>query len=109
MSGKSSEATMFRVPRGYEDLGAVFRLAVEQAAQGKGAQRHAVPGEPFRRQPICEIERRVGGGYCIGQAVKKIYESQRLDRQAGMQELLGAINYLAAAFIVIREPEIEEK
>ena len=109
MNSGKGEVAMFRVPRGYEELGAVFRLAVEQAAQGKGAERHAVAGEPFHRQQICEIERRLGGGFCLGQAVKKIYESQRLDRQAGMQELLGAINYLAAAFIVARKPTAEDK
>ena len=37
------------------------------------------------------------------QAVKKIYESQGLEGEKGVHELLGAINYIAAAIIVRRE------
>ena len=37
------------------------------------------------------------------QAVKKIYESVRLPGEAGVRELLGAINYIAAEIIVRRE------
>ena len=91
------------VPEGYEALGSVLKLAIDQAAVGKGAERHAEVGEPFDRQLICAIERRAGGGFCIGQAVKKTLESQRLNRTGGIQELLGAINYLAAAVVVIQE------
>ena len=87
------------VPHGYEKLGNVFCMAIEQSAYGKGKERHAT-GEPFHEQPICGITRRVGMGYPFGQTEKKIEESQRLDNDAAIFELIGAINYLAAAVIV---------
>ena len=87
----------------YFSLKTVLREAIEQAESGKGKERHAEAGEPFERQIICEVARRVGLGYPLGQAVKKIYESQRLGGVKGMDELLGAINYVAAAYIVMQE------
>ena len=87
----------------YTSLQQVPHEALLQASEGKGKERHAEDGEHFECQPICEIARRVGGGYQLGQAVKKIYESQRLLGEMGTAELLGAINYLAAAIIVRRE------
>ena len=90
------------IPIGYESLGAVLAKAVDQAAHGKGKERHAT-GEPFDQQPICAIARRVGLGYQLGQAEKKIEESQRLDTDSAIFELLGAINYLAAAVICLEE------
>ena len=88
---------------GYESLATVYDSAIEQASEGKGKERHAEAGEPYENQIICEVARRVGLGYPLGQAVKKIYESQRLGGDAGLQELLGALNYVAAAFIVMQE------
>lgn len=96
-------------PKGYESLCEVLGDAVVQASMGKGRERHAEAGEPFDRQIICEVARRVGLGYPLGQACKKIYESQRLDPNRGIAELLGAINYLAAAVIVMREEVAAEK
>ena len=87
----------------YGSLWRVYELAHDQAANGKGRERHADAGEPFERQKICEITRRLGAGYPLGQAIKKIYESERLDSDAAIQELLGAINYIAAAVIIINE------
>jgi len=87
---------------GYEMLADVLTLALNQAASGKGKERHAKDGEPFQQQKICEITRRVGLGYPLGQATKKAYESLRIGDR-GPAELLGAINYLAAAVIVMRE------
>jgi hypothetical protein len=80
-----------------------MQSALEQASKGKGRERHASEGEAYEDQIICEVARRVGLGYPLGQAVKKIYESQRLGGDAGVQELLGALNYIAAAVIVMRE------
>jgi len=87
---------------GYEKLAGVLTSALLQAAIGKGKSRHALEGEPFEAQKICEITRRVGLGYPLGQAVKKAYESTRLGNR-GPAELLGAINYLAAAYLVMEE------
>ena len=89
------------IPKGYETLGEALAAAVEQAAAGKGAGRHSYGGELFSDQLIFEIPRRLGEGgecFCLGQAAKKIYESRRLEPARARAELLGAINYLAAAW-----------
>ena len=86
----------------YISLRYVLELAVDQAANGKGKERHA-NGEPFDQQKICKISRAVGVGFALGQALKKAEESIRLDKDAGLREILGAINYLAAAYIVLNE------
>jgi hypothetical protein len=87
----------------YEILESVLKEALLQCADGKGKARHANEGEAFEDQPICEISRRVGIGFVLGQATKKVFESQRLDTDAGVKEILGAIVYLAAAVILRRE------
>ena len=99
---------VINVPSEYISLGLVMQSALEQASKGKGRERHASEGESYEDQIICEVARRVGLGYPLGQAVKKIYESQRLIPQLGVQELLGAMNYLAAAVIVMQERMEEE-
>ena len=89
------------IPKGYETLGEALAAAVEQAAVGKGAGRHSYDGELFSDQLIFEIPRRLGAcgsGFLLGQAVKKIYESVRLEPERARAEILGAINYLAAAW-----------
>ena len=89
------------IPKGYETLGEALAAAVEQAAVGKGAGRHSYGGELFSDQLIFEIPRRLGAcgsGFLLGQAVKKIYESVRLEPERARAEILGAINYLAAAW-----------
>lgn len=88
----------------YQKLKNVLDAAYDQAKNGKGQDRHAYSNdERFENQIICEVARRVGNGYQLGQAVKKIYESQRLSTEGAIEELLGAINYIAAAVIVLRE------
>ena len=91
------------VPDEYAALYRVYEDAYEQASEGKGRERHASEGEAYEDQIICEVTRRLGPGYPLGQAVKKIYESQRIGGEKGIAELLGAINYIAAAVIVMRE------
>jgi hypothetical protein len=93
----------FDLVPGYESLATVYDSAIEQASEGKGRERHASEGEAYEDQIICEVARRVGLGYPLGQAVKKIYESQRIGGERGVAELLGALNYVAAAIIVMRE------
>lgn len=90
-------------PRAYQKLQDVLDKAYDQAAFGKGKERHAKAEGPFESQKICEITPRVGLGYPLGQAIKQAEESLNLERAAGIQELLGAINYLAAAVIVMEE------
>lgn len=94
----------------YRPLIAVLNLAVEQAAVGKGRERHA-NNRPFDRQPIMEISRMVGYGYPSGQAMKKTQEAFGMLRDekfdSAKRELLGAINYLAAAFLYVHEKQQE--
>lgn len=90
----------------YKKLCDVLVAALDQAQSGKGRERHAA-GEPFEQQEICQNTRAVGYGYPLGQARKKARESLRLleDRgpEAAIAECLGAINYLAAAVVVMQE------
>ena len=92
------------IPEGYESLGLALGEAVAQASRGKGADRHAKKGEPFSDQLIMSIPKRLGDGgecFCLGQAAKKIFESRRLAPAPARAELLGAINYLAAAWCLL--------
>ena len=83
----------------YGRLEEVLERASEQASTGKGSERHA-DGQSFEEQPIMWIEREFRS-FQLGQAVKKIHESQRLEPDAAARELLGAINYLAAKIIAL--------
>lgn len=83
---------------GYEPLAKVLHRAFDQAAKGKGHERHA-NGEPFDKQVMQDGARRFGVGALLFQAYKKSEESQRLPLDRGVNELLGAIVYLAGAVI----------
>lgn len=93
-------------PAGYERLHDILYQAIHQAAYGKGKERHS-SGEPFEDQPICVVARWVGIGAQLGQAIKKTRESSRLlnikGPEAAKFELLGAINWIAAAIILLEE------
>jgi hypothetical protein len=86
----------------YYDLFIVLQKALYQAQDGKGAERHG-NGLSFTEQPALTITRAVGLGFPLGQAMKKIQECQRMDPDAAKRELLGAINYLAAAVLFLDE------
>lgn len=93
-------------PAAYSKLMDVLSRAYDQAADGKGKDRHVkTDGQRFEDQPICTLQRIFGTGYAFGQASKKAEESTRLPRDRAVAELLGAINYLAAAVIVREESE----
>lgn len=99
-------AKMTNVRQGYSELAEVLALALEQAQNGKGNARHQVGTTPFIAQPICELNRLYGTGYSFGQAAKKAHETQQLEsKEAKLAEILGGINYLAAAYIVIAEQD----
>ncbi len=87
---------------GYTSLARVLEQALDQAQHGKGRERHA-SGEPFDQQPIMTIGAMVGSGYQLGQAIKKLHESQRLDPAAAKAERLGAINYIAASILALEQ------
>jgi hypothetical protein len=89
----------------YTTLEMVLRGAYRQASEGKGKERHG-DDEPFENQKICVINRWIGDSPVAGalfQAVKKTVESSRLSDSAAIDELRGAINYLAAAIILLEE------
>ena len=88
---------------GYEKLADVLDRAFEQASRGKGWERHG-GHKPFDEQPMQMIQDLVGEGFALGQAIKKIQESQRMETDAAVRELLGAIVYIAGA-IIHREAE----
>lgn len=83
---------------GYEALAAVLQDAYNQAASGKGMERHAT-GLPFDEQPMQKLIDLYGPGFALGQAAKKAQEAQRLPYERARAEMLGAINYLAGAVI----------
>lgn len=89
-----------RVNPGYESLQGVLQRALDQAQDGKGAERHA-DSKPFHEQPMQTIAAQVGIGFLTGQAIKKTQESQGLPAGRDVAELLGAINYLAGAIIFL--------
>jgi hypothetical protein len=89
----------------YESLSDVLNEAYEQAARGKGKERHA-ENDVYEEQPIMWIEKYFKS-YQLGQAVKKVHESQRLPKEQAINELLGAINYLAARVIFLKMDENE--
>lgn len=100
----SCNAEMKNVREGYSPLANVLAKALDQAQNGKGNQRHQVGSTSFVDQPICGLTRLYGLAYPFGQAAKKVHEVGQLERkEAKLAEVLGAINYLAAAYIVISE------
>jgi hypothetical protein len=93
----------------YEPLRRVLMTAYNHAAVGKGRERHSNGGD-FINQDIMAIARVHGIGFQTGQAEKKVREShgmlRRSEYRSAKAELLGAINYLAAAYLLIEEKEI---
>ncbi len=86
---------------GYESLANVLQRAYDQDAQGKGAERHA-NSLPFDKQPMQSLSTLLGDHTgLLYQAMKKIQESTRMDKDAAVRELLGAINYCAGAVIFL--------
>lgn len=98
---------------GYKELFQVLVDALNRAQNGKGAERHQRSNEPFVEQPIMQITNHLGEGFPLGQAVKKIFEVEKLDSvEDSVNELLDAINYIAAAVLYLRnmgEQEDESK
>jgi hypothetical protein len=89
--------------KGYESLYRILMLALDQAQNGKGMERHA-DGERFENQPICRIGRRKGLGFTEGQIWKKILEVDNLTTiEAKIREMLSVIVYAAADIILLEE------
>jgi hypothetical protein len=87
----------------YSSLKAVLDGAYNQAAFGKGANRHA-QGKPFTEQPIQLISELIGThDGLIYQLIKKAQESQRMEPDAAIRELYGVIVYTAGAIIYLQK------
>lgn len=102
---RRSEGTPF--PReGYQRLFEVFREAHDQAAYGKGAERHA-NNLPFHEQRMQMISRSLGSPLGMAyQVEKKIEEGLQMeDPEARRRELLGALNYLAGIVIFLDDQQ----
>ena len=90
--------------KGYEKLVAVYQDAHDQAAKGKGDERHA-NGQPSHEQRMQQISGllRSSDGMAF-QAIKKLTEGLQFEDHARREaELLGALNYIAGIVIYYRE------
>lgn len=87
---------------GYTTLADILTRAYNQAAKGKGADRHANE-LPFDKQPMQTIAAKHGVGFLLGQADKKMIEAhgmlRRGEQDKAVHELLGAIVYVAGAIL----------
>lgn len=98
---------------GYEDLARILGEAYNQAARGKGSERHgstkAVQGLPWGDQPIMTINRQLGSiDGALYQVIKKATEVQNLPTlEAKVKELYGSIVYAAAAIKLLEEGATE--
>lgn len=89
---------------GYERLVAVMRAAHDQAAHGKGKERHAndLPFEAQRMLSICKLQGSPDG--MAYQVIKKMTEGLAMpEHHRKVAELYGAINYLAGIVIFLED------
>lgn len=93
----------------YQVLAEILNEAYEQAATGKGAERHG-QDLPFEVQPMQQISMLLGTDKGMAyQAIKKIQEAGRMERAAAERELLGAINYIAGMIVFYRNCQKDEE
>jgi hypothetical protein len=84
----------------YKSLHVTLTDCFDQAANGKGKERHA-DDQAFEDQPIMWIEKNFKS-FQLGQAVKKVHESQSLEKDAAIRELRGAVVYICAKIISLQ-------
>jgi phosphoribosyl-ATP pyrophosphohydrolase len=89
------------VNENYAPLIDVFSRSLAQAGLGKGMRRHGHTHARWIEQPMFTIRDHVGSGFPLGQAIKKIIEAQHLDHGKAIDELLGAINYVASEIVAL--------
>jgi len=90
---------------GYEELRAVLEGAYDQAARGKGKERHA-GGQVYTRQPILMIPALIADETDDSlryQAIKKLTESKRLPTERAIAECYGAIIYTATMIMRMKD------
>lgn len=92
----------------YSSLAEILTAAYDQAANGKGKERHAT-GEPFDEQPIVKIQEMLTDHPFAGlafQIIKKTIEAGRLYRDKGsdaaMPDILGVLVYASAMGVMAR-------
>lgn len=87
----------------YDSLQRVLSAAFDQAATGKGKERHA-RGNPFEKQHMQTISQLLDTDRGMAfQAIKKLTEGLDMtDPSAKERELLGAINYIAGIIVYLR-------
>ena len=98
----AKEIALLRSDTRYGRLAKVYLDCYDDAAIGKGEIRHG-DDRPFEEQISSIITRLVGLGYPFGQALKKHDEHKKLELEAAIKELRGAINYLAVAIIHLED------
>lgn len=99
----ASPGTLIAEP-GYERLVAVMKAAHNQAAHGKGKERHAndLPFEEQRMLSICKLQGSPDG--MTYQVIKKLTEGLAMpEHHRKVAELYGAINYLAGIVIFLED------
>ena len=94
-------------PHLYSHLADILNEAFRFASEGKGHERHGTAGQPWTDQRHVHIGKEFGTGFALGQAAKKMGESQRMPADRAVRELLGAITYIASA-IHLRRSEDDE-
>jgi len=97
-----------RNDKDYQALRIVLDAAYDQAAIGKGRDRHA-QDLPFEQQPMQRLLDLYGPGFAAGQIGKKVQESLRLPTDMAVQELLGAIVYAAGLIVWLRETRADRE
>lgn len=102
--GRPAPETLPFTTEGYHELARILSDAFNQAASGKGKERHA-NDKPWHEQPIITIGSYTGPGGTVFQAIKKIREaldmSGRGEHSAAVREIHGAIVYAAATAYLI--------
>jgi len=95
------ETAINRIDPRYEGLRRVMWAAYDHATLGKGEIRHG-DEKSFEDQISAVITRLVGIGYPLGQSLKKWDEHNRLEVEAAIEELYGAINYISLAVLNLK-------
>ena len=92
----------------------VFDEAIKQVESGKGAERHGTVKD-FLFQPIFNIGKLTGPRGLMFQSVKKMHEAifclenGKFTKDQTVEELLGALVYLASLIILVNDEEEKKK
>lgn len=98
---QSDPARVAAMPE-YQELARILDEALQQAQSGKGHERHGAGHGSFEDQRIVQINEQLGSNHgALYQACKKAQESAGLPYERGRVDLLGAINYIAAAVLIL--------